>query len=450
MNPFSEKLRGLVKTERVQVKALTHEAKHGSTAAADVADALYWRIIEIAREPALSASSASQNEACLAALYVLDMIVKNLPGYKALFEARLLQLFECVFKRLPELRPKLNKLLQCWEDHKVWDAVTLTPLKMVVLHEFFRKVQEAQAAQSIQTQAAQRIPRPGPRRPSPRRRSPRETEYREEYSRDEHRSHDQRRQHQQQQQQQQRHQRVHELTMHERKHRDREYSDKRPRSRRSRTEIDPRTTFERMVDTRRSQDSDRARRQREDLDKQRAVMRDRERDARRQQKEHENFVEHLVRFELEYLRRFNRIVIGKLYDGEPCKTCGLRFQGRVAPEHLDWHFRENNKQQKQQTKNPLFQRSRGWSAEEFEWLSESKASEPAPPAIQDCLAPEPEPWVPVDESNIESVCCVCTDPFEKRWDDEQDSWIFTSACLAPSHEVNGQLAHPRCIAEKAQ
>ena len=135
---------------------------------------------------------------------------------------------------------------------------------------------------------------------------------------------------------------------------------------------------------------------------------------------------------------FNPRALDPLYSirmaGRPCPTCALRFKDEASyKEHLDWHFKQNKREQNR----ARGAQSRMWFLSASDWhaagtkeataVASSVAFEDSKKddAAATAEAAKPRGRVPADES--QKTCAVCTDPFEKVWDDDEQEWMYENA-----------------------
>ncbi|CAG2250908.1 PCF11 [Mytilus edulis] len=151
-------------------------------------------------------------------------------------------------------------------------------------------------------------------------------------------------------------------------------------------------------------------------------------------------------------------VIQRMYSGIQCTSCGTRFmasQTTLYREHLDWHFRQNQREKK----GAKISRYRSWFYELNDWLEyedvgdseervclnnwqhrlkrhQTKSQHYLREDILHCPAATGE--------DSADVCVVCGDVFEQFFDEESEEWHLKNALRSA-----GKTYHPVCY-EDAQ
>lgn len=143
-------------------------------------------------------------------------------------------------------------------------------------------------------------------------------------------------------------------------------------------------------------------------------------------------------------------VVGALFKGTQCASCGMRFKdtkGERYKRHLDWHFRVNRRE-KDGAKKAF---SRKWyydvddwiQFEEFEDFEERARSFFELQADEELLqAPAviEVPTVPAARGHETEVCVVCGEEFLLLWVEEEEEWHLKDAV-----REDGQPYHPLCF-----
>lgn len=113
------------------------------------------------------------------------------------------------------------------------------------------------------------------------------------------------------------------------------------------------------------------------------------------------------------------IVLSKLYRGQPCSSCALRFDLKATKEygrHLDEHFLENRKLKKKLQK-------KNWFSKIDKWVGEvPKKAKPLP-------------------SYQNAVCNACREPFAEFYNNDEEEWQLKNAIC-----IESKSYHPSCIA----
>ncbi|ESP04412.1 hypothetical protein LOTGIDRAFT_170803 [Lottia gigantea] len=161
-------------------------------------------------------------------------------------------------------------------------------------------------------------------------------------------------------------------------------------------------------------------------------------------------------FRVDKLKRRYKGVVQRLYEGIQCSTCGIRFvmdDTERYREHLDWHFRQNKRQ------NDEFNmaKNRQWHYEIDDWIlyelieeSEEKTRSSVfenvvPGGDGNALSfkiPEGCDYIqePPAQQDADNVCCICGDPFEQFWHEDNEDWHLRDALL-----VDNKYYHPVCF-----
>lgn len=168
---------------------------------------------------------------------------------------------------------------------------------------------------------------------------------------------------------------------------------------------------------------------------------------------------------VESLRIPRRSAIAKLYNGEQCSSCPQRFftqdkpfynkfpdehekDRKVYANHIQWHFRQNNKKRAKST--AAAGQSRPWYYKLADWLifkevndeleiGEEEATFGREDQQDDQVDPE-ERTVPARSDKSENVCHVCMEEFDSKYREDEEEWVLLNAV---SHEEH--IYHPACL-----
>ncbi|XP_072157803.1 uncharacterized protein [Bemisia tabaci] len=141
-------------------------------------------------------------------------------------------------------------------------------------------------------------------------------------------------------------------------------------------------------------------------------------------------------------------MITKLYSGQQCSTCGLRFLDGLTDkysQHLDWHYRQNRRKKDMahtvQSRQWYYDISDWIQFEEIEILEERAQSWFESQVIDEEGREIPGELVsvPAGSDLAEGVCVHCHDPFELFYHAEAEEWHFRHAIC-----VDKKLYHPVC------
>ncbi|KAK4312787.1 hypothetical protein Pmani_015799 [Petrolisthes manimaculis] len=186
-------------------------------------------------------------------------------------------------------------------------------------------------------------------------------------------------------------------------------------------------------------------------------------DNKKKEEEEERAKDDLIPVELmftsENLRKRRAWLVESLYRGMQCSSCGLRYppeQTLQYSHHLDWHFRQNIKQQESTKKanvRKFYFSIEDWlQYEEIEDVEERVPSMFEAEGIEEAMEAEDteEPSVAVSSDTSLGVCPVCHDTFSQFFHEEAEEWRYRNAM-----QMEGVNYHPACHhdltrAEKAE
>ncbi|KAG0706572.1 Pre-mRNA cleavage complex 2 protein Pcf11 [Chionoecetes opilio] len=153
-------------------------------------------------------------------------------------------------------------------------------------------------------------------------------------------------------------------------------------------------------------------------------------------------------FTSENLRKRRAWTIEYVYRGMQCSSCGLRYppeQTLQYSHHLDWHFRQNKKQQdstkKANTRKFYFSVPDWLQYEEIEDMEERVPSMFEAEGMDDAMEAEDaeEPSVAVSSDTALGICPACHDTFSQFFHQETEEWRYHNAI-----QVEGINYHPAC------
>lgn len=182
------------------------------------------------------------------------------------------------------------------------------------------------------------------------------------------------------------------------------------------------------------------------------VRKDKEEADKKKEEEEQREKDELIPFELmftsENLRKRRSWVIEAQYRGMQCSSCGLRYppeQTLQYSHHLDWHFRQNKKQQestkKANTRKFYFSVPDWLQYEEIEDVEERVPSMFETEGIENTMEAEDaeEPSVAVSSDTALGICPACHDTFSQFFHQETEEWRYHNAI-----QVEGINYHPGC------
>ncbi|ROT72760.1 hypothetical protein C7M84_008805, partial [Penaeus vannamei] len=153
-------------------------------------------------------------------------------------------------------------------------------------------------------------------------------------------------------------------------------------------------------------------------------------------------------FNSENLRKRRKWLIEVIYRGMQCSSCGLRYppeQTLQYSHHLDWHFRQNRRQQestkKANTRKFYFSIQDWLQYEEIEDVEERVPSMFENEGVVETMESEEaeEPSVAVSSDSALGVCPTCHDTFSQFFHQETEEWRYRNAI-----QVDGINYHPAC------
>lgn len=132
-----------------------------------------------------------------------------------------------------------------------------------------------------------------------------------------------------------------------------------------------------------------------------------------------------------------------------CSNCCSRFDVKDAVNyqaHLDEHFKENRRER---------QRSKGgrhWFPTESQWIAYEKFEDEKKAEKPELNWFEKQLQIKAKDAAVEvfgkdlkcianddKACCVCSDPLEIYFDDDDEEWMLRTAT-----RVDGKVYHPAC------
>lgn len=173
-----------------------------------------------------------------------------------------------------------------------------------------------------------------------------------------------------------------------------------------------------------------------------------EEEEEEKEREKDELISFEFMFNTEHLRRRRKWLIECLYRGMQCSSCGLRYppeQTLQYSHHLDWHFRQNRRQQestkKANTRRFYFSTDDWLQYEEIEDVEERVPSMFESEGMDEAIQAEDaeEPSVAVSSDSTLGVCPSCHDTFSQFFHQETEEWRYHNAI-----QVEGVNFHPAC------
>ncbi|XP_037125271.1 pre-mRNA cleavage complex 2 protein Pcf11 isoform X1 [Syngnathus acus] len=162
----------------------------------------------------------------------------------------------------------------------------------------------------------------------------------------------------------------------------------------------------------------------------------------------------LTNFKLDDMKQRYESVVTKLYSGNQCCLCSMRFtvaQTDLYADHLDWHFRQNHAGKvagKKITHRRWYYGLRDWV--EFEEIADleerakslffEKESEEEVQKSQAAAKEKEFQSVKAAKDQVAELCEICQEPFETYWVEEEEDWFLKNAI-----RVDDKNFHPSCF-----
>ncbi|KAM4726808.1 pre-mRNA cleavage complex 2 protein Pcf11 [Anableps anableps] len=162
----------------------------------------------------------------------------------------------------------------------------------------------------------------------------------------------------------------------------------------------------------------------------------------------------LTSFSIDNMKQRYESVVTKLYSGNQCCLCSMRFttaQTDLYADHLDWHFRQNHAG-KVASKKVTHRR---WYYSLTDWIEFEEIADLEERAKSQFFEKENEEEVQKNqaaakEKEFQSVratkdqvgesCEICQEPFETYWVEEEEDWFLKNAV-----RVDDKNFHPACF-----
>uniref|UniRef100_A0A4W6FCA6 Pre-mRNA cleavage complex 2 protein Pcf11 n=1 Tax=Lates calcarifer TaxID=8187 RepID=A0A4W6FCA6_LATCA len=179
-----------------------------------------------------------------------------------------------------------------------------------------------------------------------------------------------------------------------------------------------------------------------------------EEEEEEEQEVEEGDVPDLTSFSIDDMKQRYESVVTKLYSGNQCCLCSMRFtaaQTDMYADHLDWHFRQNHAG-KVASKKVTHRR---WYYSLTDWIEFEEIADLEERAKSQFFEKENEEEVQKNqaaakEKEFQSVratkdqvgesCEICQEPFETYWVEEEEDWFLKNAI-----RVDDKNFHPSCF-----
>ncbi|KAK9537046.1 hypothetical protein VZT92_006784 [Zoarces viviparus] len=172
------------------------------------------------------------------------------------------------------------------------------------------------------------------------------------------------------------------------------------------------------------------------------------------EEEEEDDIPDLTSFNVDDLKQRLESVVTKLYSGNQCCLCSMRFttaQTDLYADHLDWHFRQNHAGKvasKKITHRRWYYGLRDWV--EFEEIADleerakshffEKENEEEVQKSQQAAKEKEFQSVKATKDQVGELCEICQEPFETYWVEEEEDWFLKDAL-----RVDDKNFHPACF-----
>ncbi|XP_033504933.1 pre-mRNA cleavage complex 2 protein Pcf11 isoform X2 [Epinephelus lanceolatus] len=170
--------------------------------------------------------------------------------------------------------------------------------------------------------------------------------------------------------------------------------------------------------------------------------------------EEEDDIPDLTSFTVDDMKQRYESVVTKLYSGNQCCLCSMRFttaQTDMYADHLDWHFRQNHAGKvasKKITHRRWYYTLTDWI--EFEEIADleeraksqffEKENEEEVQKSQAAAKEKEFQSVKATKDQVGESCEICQEPFETYWVEEEEDWFLKNAV-----RVDDKNFHPACF-----
>lgn len=170
--------------------------------------------------------------------------------------------------------------------------------------------------------------------------------------------------------------------------------------------------------------------------------------------EEEEELPDLTSFSIDGMKQRYEGVVTKLYSGNQCCLCSMRFtaaQTDMYADHLDWHFRQNHAGKvasKKVTHRRWYYGLTDWI--EFEEIADleeraksqffEKENEEEVQKNQAAAKEKEFQSVRATKDQVGESCEICQEPFETYWVEEEEDWFLKNAV-----RVDDKNFHPACF-----
>ncbi|XP_053188224.1 pre-mRNA cleavage complex 2 protein Pcf11 [Scomber japonicus] len=179
-----------------------------------------------------------------------------------------------------------------------------------------------------------------------------------------------------------------------------------------------------------------------------------EEEEEEQEAEEDEDLPDLTSFTIDDMKQRYESVVTKLYSGNQCCLCSMRFtaaQTDMYADHLDWHFRQNHAGKvasKKITHRRWYYSLTDWI--EFEEIADleerakslffEKENEEEVQKSQAAAKEKELPMVKATKDQVGESCEICQEAFETYWVEEEEDWFLKDAV-----RVDDKNFHPSCF-----
>ncbi|KAK2882275.1 pre-mRNA cleavage complex 2 protein Pcf11 [Channa argus] len=179
-----------------------------------------------------------------------------------------------------------------------------------------------------------------------------------------------------------------------------------------------------------------------------------EEEEEEEQEVEEEDIPDLTSFSIDDMKQRYESVVTKLYSGNQCCLCSMRFtmaQTDMYADHLDWHFRQNHAGKvasKKVTHRRWYYTLTDWI--EFEEIADleeraksqffEKENEEEVQKSQAAAKEKEFQSVRATKDQVGESCEICQEPFETYWVEEEEDWFLKNAV-----RVDDKNFHPSCF-----
>ncbi|XP_061596385.1 pre-mRNA cleavage complex 2 protein Pcf11 [Cololabis saira] len=173
-----------------------------------------------------------------------------------------------------------------------------------------------------------------------------------------------------------------------------------------------------------------------------------------EEEEEDDDLPDLTSFSIDHMKQRYESVMTKLYSGNQCCLCSMRFtaaQTDMYADHLDWHFRQNHAGKvasKKVTHRRWYYGLTDWI--EFEEIADleeraksqffEKENEEEVQKSQAAAKEKEFQSVKATKDQVGELCEICQEPFETYWVEEEEDWFLKHAI-----KVDDKNFHPACF-----